>query len=154
MPRAPALPIPDARAKLPASVNSPLMRAFALALAVVAPLGAGCRRRPDRCVPTCEQRNKQLGCHPAESCQKTCETLHAPGPCRKELGAWEDCVVALPPKYWECDDNGQPVPLPGACPKERDGVETCMAKQPQPPVRQAPITAPLTIPPPPPEKAR
>ena len=104
--------------------------AFVFVLSFALSLGA-CRR--DRCVPVCEQRQKELGCQPMESCKATCDKLHAPSPCAAELRGWQDCIVTLPTQQWHCDEgDGQPVPLPGACPDARSKVEACLAKVPNP----------------------
>lgn len=91
----------------------------------------GCHR--DRCTPICEQRAKELGCHPEEPCKKTCEKLHTAKACGKELKAFEDCFLARPVADWECDvGDGTPVVHPTICIPERQGVVACLQTQPVP----------------------
>jgi hypothetical protein len=95
---------------------------------LVAAAGA-CHR--DRCVPICEQRAKELGCHPTDPCKTTCEKLHTAPTCKKELKAFEDCFTARPLAEWECDlGDGTPVVHPSVCPSERHAVMTCLESHP------------------------
>ena len=102
---------------------------FVLTLAAAA--GAGCRR--DRCVPICEQRAKELDCHPTDPCKLTCERLHTATTCQKELKVFEDCFLQKPLADWECDSDGTPVVHPLVCLKEKESVAVCMQIAPPPP---------------------
>jgi hypothetical protein len=102
------------------------LRSFAVVVVFVPlALGAvGCRR--DRCVPVCEQRAKELDCHPTDSCKLTCDKLHTATTCAKELKTFEDCFLGRPVKEWICDSDGTPVVRPESCGAERDAVMRCM----------------------------
>ena len=101
---------------------------MALALGLALSFGA-CHR--DRCVPICEQRQKELGCQPRKSCKVTCDELHDPAsPCAAEFKGWEACIMKLPADQWECDHGGQPAPKENTCPAERAKVELCRARTP------------------------
>jgi hypothetical protein len=112
-------------------VVSALHHAFALALVFFTVAAAGCHR--DRCTPICEQRAKELGCHPEESCKVMCEKLHSAKSCAKELKLFEDCFVAEAPEHWVCDSDGLPVAKLEFCAKERNAVAACLEKSPPPP---------------------
>ena len=102
--------------------------AFVLAFAFVFSLGA-CHR--DRCLSVCQQREKELGCVPSESCKATCTQLHQASPCAAEFRGWEDCIVRLPTDQWECGIRGQPVPRDKTCPDARAKVMACITQHPQ-----------------------
>jgi hypothetical protein len=97
---------------------------------------AGCHR--NRCVPICEQREKELNCHPQESCKATCEQLHTATTCAKELKVFEDCFLAETPKHWTCDESGLPVVQIQFCSKERNAVSTCLENTPTTPQTATP----------------
>jgi len=103
---------------------------------------AGCHR--NRCVPICEQRAKELGCHPREGCKVKCDQLHAAPRCVKELKTFEECFLAVEAKNWMCDEEGLPVVQLTFCGKERSAVGACLESPPAPEI-PAP-TIPTTIP--------
>jgi hypothetical protein len=104
---------------------------YALAYAFVVFLSAaGCHR--DRCVPTCEQRAKELNCIPRE-CKTKCAELHAPPFCAKEMKRFESCFLAEPTKNWICDEEGLPVVRQEVCAKERQAVIACLQSAPSRP---------------------
>jgi hypothetical protein len=109
------------------------LRTLVVAVVAVSAVGAaGCHR--DRCTPICEQRAKELGCHPNDPCKTTCEKLHTAPACRKELLAFERCFLARPTADWECDvGDGTPVIHQNLCLDERRGVVTCLENTPRPP---------------------
>jgi hypothetical protein len=101
-------------------------------LATLATLAAGCRR--DRCVSVCEQRVRELGCHPTDPCKTTCEKLHTAPTCRPELQVFERCFIVRPTKDWECDlGDGTPVVHADLCLPERQAVMACLTSHPLPP---------------------
>jgi hypothetical protein len=123
-------------------VVRPLVNAFALTLVLFTLGAAGCHR--DRCVPICEQRAKELGCSPRESCKAKCDELHTAPRCAKELKAFEECFLAVEAKNWMCDEEGLPVVQLSFCGKERTAVGACLESPPAPEI-PAP-TIPTTIP--------
>jgi hypothetical protein len=120
-----------------ASIN-----AFALAFVLFTLGTAACHR--DRCVPICEKRAKELGCHPEEGCKVKCDQLHTAPRCAKELKAFEECFLAVEAKNWMCDNDGLPVVQLSSCSKERTAVSGCL-EAPPPEIPVAP-TVPNTIP--------
>jgi hypothetical protein len=120
-----------------------VVNAFALALVLCTLGGAGCHR--DRCVSICQQREKELGCHPREGCKAKCDQLHAAPRCVKELKTFEECFLAVESKNWMCDDEGLPVVQEHFCEKERYGVSACLEGPTGPEIQVAPPT-PNTFP--------
>lgn len=113
------------------------MRAFLSVGVLLALAGgaAGCHR--DRCVSVCEQREKELGCHPKEDCKTSCRKLHTAPTCRNELKRFEDCFLTKPVDKWECDHTGLPVTKADECLIERHLVMGCLEMGPQPPATPA-----------------
>ena len=102
-----------------------------LAFFLLVPALGACHR--DRCLSVCQQREKELGCTPSESCKETCGQLHeaSGSPCDAEFRGWEGCIVNLPKDQWECGIRGQPVPRETACHDARVKVMACITKFPQ-----------------------
>jgi hypothetical protein len=103
--------------------------AFSLTLSLGVSLGA-CHR--DRCVSVCEQRVKELGCSPGDSCKTTCDQLRSPSPCAAAFHGWEDCIVGLPASQWQCNEASLLTPKPGACAEARAKVQACLESPPTP----------------------
>jgi hypothetical protein len=101
-------------------------------LLVVATGATGCHR-PDRCLSTCEERQKQLGCHPAVDCKTSCGKLHAAPSCQAELKNFEECFLAKPLDKWMCDTTGLPVVKEEECATERHIVMGCLEMGGNPP---------------------
>jgi hypothetical protein len=93
---------------------------------------AGCRR--DRCVPTCEQRAKEVKCLRGERCKEKCEELHKATVCAAELKAFEACFLEEPVDHWLCDEESFPVVKNEYCGKQREAVVNCLQSQPIPSV--------------------
>jgi hypothetical protein len=102
-----------------------------LAFFILVPALGACHR--DRCLSVCQQREKELGCKPSESCKATCAQLHEASACAAEFRGWEDCIVELPTHQWECGIRGQPVPRETTCTDARAKVMACISKFPQGP---------------------
>src|SRR5579872_3317120 len=116
----------------------PGSRVVVTLLLLVLTLGA-CHR--DRCLSTCQQRQKELRCMPSKSCKTTCDQLHEASPCSAEMHGWEACIVSLPTDHWECNVAGEPVPQETACTDARAKVIACISKFPQWPLPALPPKA-------------
>jgi len=103
---------------------------YVLVSALLTLSALGCHR--ERCVPTCEQRAKELNCL-SRACKAKCEELHAPPVCQTELKRFEACFLAQPSKDWVCDEEGLPVVRQSVCVTERHAVEVCLQRAPATP---------------------
>jgi hypothetical protein len=111
------------------------MRALGIILTALVFLGgaAGCRKDKgkeanERCLPTCEQRAKELHCLRPQMCKEECEDLAKRTVCRAELDTFAACFMGMPSESWECDEQSKPAPKQTVCVQERNAVSACMEK--------------------------
>src|SRR5262249_34590581 len=112
------------------SANLPRMRLLAVLVAALAlgTVATGCRKKPAAppCIPTCEQRSKELNCARPDKCREECAELERRTVCRPELDNGRDCFLNLPKEKWFCDDEGTPPPFIQSCQPARPALEACL----------------------------